>query len=111
MFTAFLQYYGSVLRQILGETITKGSVYVLFDEGSKAKWAGVLCVLTETGEQLFCHGEVRPSDINVLLKKPGWSPQARYSSRAVLNFWLFKFTLGVGVQAGSATPPGEGYGT
>ncbi|CAK9011466.1 unnamed protein product [Durusdinium trenchii] len=54
--------------QILGETITKGSVYVLFDEGSKAKW-------------------VRPSDINVLLKKPGWSPQA-----------------------GSATPPGyAGY--
>ncbi len=26
------------VRQILGDTVTKGSVYVLFDEGSKSKW-------------------------------------------------------------------------
>jgi len=38
--------------QILGDTVTKGSVYVLFDEGSKSKW-------------------VRPRDINTLLRKPG----------------------------------------
>lgn len=30
--------YCSLLRQILGDTVTKGSVYVLFDEGSKSKW-------------------------------------------------------------------------
>lgn len=42
--------------QILGDTVTKGSVYVLFDEGNKSKW-------------------VRPCDINVFLRKPG-TPQA-----------------------------------
>ena len=29
-------------RQILGDTVTKGSVYVLFDEGNKSKWVRYL---------------------------------------------------------------------
>jgi len=55
--------------QILGDTVTKGSVYVLFDEGNKSKW-------------------VRPCDIHAFLRKPGTpgtpldpsSPSSGYNS-------------------------------
>ncbi|CAE7854064.1 unnamed protein product, partial [Symbiodinium microadriaticum] len=44
--------------QILGEPIYKGSVFVVFNEGSNSKW-------------------VRPTDIQRLLRRPGASPTAQ----------------------------------
>lgn len=48
--------YCSLLRQILGDTVTKGSVYVLFDEGSKSKWVRHLVTSKMTPRFLSLHG-------------------------------------------------------
>ena len=52
-------------RQILGDLVTKGSVYVLFDEGNKSKW-----VPTSVSRLAFGI-EIRPADLDKLLRRPG----------------------------------------
>ena len=54
-----------VLRQILGDLVTKGSVYVLFDEGNKSKWASASASLDAVA------AKIRPADLEKLLRQPG----------------------------------------
>lgn len=65
--------------QILGEPIYKGSVFVVFNQGSNSKW-------------------VRPTDIQRLLRRPGASPTAQAAA-----------TGSPAAGAGTPMAPGTGY--